>query len=281
MRYSTSYPDSSDRGAVLRSDALLFSGGRLANTDDLGLEAIGVAVGRHGRPIVDDVFRTSVPHIYAAGDVVGFPALASTSMEQGRVAVAAAFPFEREHAGRADLVSLEGTIPYPVLPYGIYTIPSVSMIGQTEDQARASGRPCVVGRASYAQQDRGRMLGDTTGLLKLVCDADSRELLGVHIVGETAEELIHVGQACMHFRGTIEYFLRTVFNFPTLATLYKAAAYDVLTRLGPERGRLSHGEASRSWTMRAGSAGWGSRSILPTRSRPHRRWPRAKRGSVP
>jgi NAD(P) transhydrogenase len=232
------------RGTV-RSEALLFSGGRIANTDELGLEAIGVAVGRSGRPIVDEVFRTKVPHIFAAGDVLGFPGLASTGMEQGRVAVAAAFQFESEHAGRADVIPLEATMPYPVLPYGIYTIPSVSMIGQTEEQLRASGRPYAVGRASYEAQDRGRMIGDTNGMLKLVCDRDTRELLGVHIVGETAEELVHIGQACMHFHGTIEYFLRTVFNFPTLAALYKAAAYDVLTSMGPERGRFAHGEASR------------------------------------
>ncbi len=232
-------------GSVIISEALLFSGGRLANTDELGLDRIGVALGRSGRPLVDEVFRTSVPNVFAAGDVVGFPALASTGMEQGRVAVAAAFHFESEHAGRPDVVALEQTMPYPVLPYGIYTIPSVSMIGLTEEKLRASGRPYVVGRADYAGQDRGRMLGDCSGMLKLLCDATSREILGVHIVGETAEELIHIGQACMHFHGTIEYFLRTVFNFPTRATLYKAAAYDVLTSLGPERGRLGHGEASR------------------------------------
>lgn len=228
-----------DGGVTVRSEALLFSGGRIANTDQLGLDRIGVATGKNGRPVVDELFGTSVPHIYAAGDVIGFPALASTSMEQGRVAVAAAFHFEAEHAGRADTLTLEATMPYPLLPYGIYTIPSVSMVGQTEEQVAASGRPYAIGRASYAQQDRGRMIGDPSGLLKIVCDANSRELLGVHIVGETAEELIHIGQACMHFRGTIEYFLRTVFNFPTLGTLYKAAAYDVLTRLGPQRDQLS------------------------------------------
>ena len=239
---------STDRGTVIRSEALLFSGGRLANTDELGLDEIGVAVGRHGRPIVDQVFRTSVPHIFAAGDVIGFPALASTGMEQGRVAVAAAFHAGTEHAGRPDVPSLEETIPYPLLPYGIYTIPSVSMVGQTEDQLRASGRRYIVGRASYAAQDRGRMLGDTTGMLKLVCDADTRAVLGVHIVGETAEELIHLGQACMHFGGTIEYFLRTVFNFPTLATLYKLAAYDILKQLGPSAASL----VSRPHSARVG-----------------------------
>lgn len=224
-----------NRGIVVRAEALLFSGGRLANTEELDLARIGVAVGRQGRPVVDAVFRTSVPHIYAAGDVIGFPALASTSMEQGRVAVSAAFRFEEDYGDRADLVPLESTIPYPALPYGIYTIPSVSMVGQTEEQVAASGREYVVGRAAYAGQDRGRLLGDATGLLKMVCDRKTRELLGVHIVGETAEELIHIGQACMHFGGTIEYFLRTVFNFPTLAALYKAAAYDVLTNLRPQR----------------------------------------------
>ena len=117
-----------NRGTVVRAEALLFSGGRLANTEELDLAHIGVAVGRQGRPVVDAMFRTSVPHIYAAGDVIGFPALASTSMEQGRVAVSAAFRFEEEHGDRADLVPLEGTIPYPALPYGIYTIPSVSMV---------------------------------------------------------------------------------------------------------------------------------------------------------
>ncbi|HTM20307.1 MAG TPA: Si-specific NAD(P)(+) transhydrogenase [Kofleriaceae bacterium] len=232
-------------GTVVRTEALLFSGGRQANTEELGLERIGVQLGRMGRPVVDEVFRTSVPTIYAAGDVIGFPSLASASMEQGRVAVAAAFRFEEEQRDRADLVPLEGTIPYPLLPYGIYTIPSVSMVGQTEEQVAASGQAYLVGRASYAAQDRGPLVGDTGGLLKLVCDRASRRILGVHIVGETAEELIHLGQACMHFGGTLEYFVRTVFNFPTLATLYKQAAYDVLTSLGPQRDKLTYGQASR------------------------------------
>jgi len=231
-------------GETIACEALLFSGGRMANTDGLGLAEVGVALGKHGRPLVDATFRTSVPSIFAAGDVIGFPALASTGMEQGRVAVAAAFPLEEE-ANRPDVLPLDSTHPYPLLPYGIYTIPSVSMVGQSEDEVAASGRPYVVGRASYGDQDRGRLIGDPTGMLKLVCDPATREVLGVHIVGETAEELIHIGQACMHFRGTLEYFLRTVFNFPTLAALYKAAAYDVLIRLGPERQRLALGEASR------------------------------------
>ena len=231
-------------GETIACETLLFSGGRLANTEGLGLAEVGVALGKHGRPLVDATFRTSVPSIFAAGDVIGFPALASTGMEQGRVAVAAAFPFEQEES-RPDLLPLDSTHPYPLLPYGIYTIPSVSMVGQTEDEVAASGRPYTIGRASYGDQDRGRLIGDPTGMLKLVCDPASRRVLGVHIVGETAEELIHIGQACMHFGGTVEYFLRTVFNFPTLAALYKAAAYDVLIRLGPARERFALGEASR------------------------------------
>ena len=228
-----------DKGTVVQSEALLFSGGRTANTDTLGLREIGVELGRHGRPVVDAALRTSVPHIFAAGDVIGFPGLASTGMEQGRIAVSSAFAIEEQFGGRADLAPAQGAFPGPLLPYGVYTIPSVSMVGLTEEQVATSGRPYAVGRASYARQDRGPLVGDTTGLLKLVCDAKTRELLGVHIVGETAEELIHLGQACMCLGGGIDYFLRTVFNFPTLAALYKAAAYDVLTHLGPERDRFA------------------------------------------
>jgi NAD(P) transhydrogenase len=219
-------------GPPIEADAVLFAGGRLANTDGLGLEAIGVALGRQGRPAVDAVFRTSVPHVYAVGDVIGFPALASTSMEQGRVAIGHAL--RDEIAGRPDTIPAD-SLPYPLVPYGIYTIPSVSMVGHTETELRAAGRPYLVGTSSYARQARGHLIGDTSGRLKLLCDPETRRVLGVHIVGETAEELIHLGQACMHFDGTIEYFLRSVFNFPTLAGLYKSAAYDILQRIGARR----------------------------------------------
>jgi NAD(P) transhydrogenase len=121
------------------------------------------------------------------------------------------------------------------VPYGIYTIPSVSMVGATEAQLRAAGTPYLAGVSSYARHARGHLIGDTGGRLKLLCDPETRRVLGVHIVGETAEELIHLGQACMHFDGTIEYFLRSVFNFPTLAGLYKSAAYDILAQLGARR----------------------------------------------
>jgi len=219
-----------DRGTTFDAGAVLFAGGRLANTDGLGLETIGVDLGRQGRPVVDEFFRTSVPSVYAVGDVIGFPALASTSMEQGRVAVAHAL---RELlATRRDVLPLDESLPYPLLPYGLYTLPSVAMVGKTEAQLRAEGTPYVAGVGSYAKHARGHLIGDTSGRLKLLADPASHRILGVHIVGETAEELIHIGQACMHFGGTIDYFLRTVFNFPTLAGLYKSAAYEILQKLG-------------------------------------------------
>jgi NAD(P) transhydrogenase len=216
-----------------RAEVLLYAGGRIANTEALDLERIGVELGRNGRPVVNEHFQTTVPHVYAAGDVIGFPALASTSMEQGRVAVTHAFLRDASFADREDFIRVEDVRPYPLLPYGIYTIPSVSAVGQTEAQVAASGRPYVVGRARYADRPRGPLAGDTSGLLKLLADRTTRRVLGVHIVGEQAEELIHLGQACMHFEGTFEYFLRSVFNFPTLASLYKSAAYDALASLAP------------------------------------------------
>jgi NAD(P) transhydrogenase len=216
-------------GRVVESEAVLFCGGRLANTDDLGLERIGVQVARQGRPVVDENFSTNVPGVYAVGDVVGFPALASTSMEQGRVAVGHAL--RDELSSRKDVLAFDDSRPYPLLPYGLYTIPSVAMVGKTEVQLRAENQAYVVGVSSYAKHARGHLLGDVGGRLKLLADPASGRVLGVHIVGETAEELVHVGQACMHYEGTIHYFLRTVFNFPTLAGLYKSAAYDVLQKL--------------------------------------------------
>lgn len=216
-------------GRELRGDALLFSGGRIANTDGLDAELAGVELGHKGRPVVNEVFQTSAPHVYAVGDVIGFPSLASTAMEQGRVA--AAHAFAGDLGDRGDVMPIDACAPYPLIPIGIYTVPSASMVGQTEEQVAASGRPYVVGRAPYSTRDRGLLIGDPNGLLKLVCDRERREVLGVHVVGEQAEELIHVGQACMHFGGGLEYFLRTVFNFPTLASLYKRAAYDVLSQL--------------------------------------------------
>ena len=218
-----------DDGETIEAEAVLFASGRLANTDDLGLERIGVELGRQGRPVVDAAFRTNVPNVYAVGDVIGFPALASTSMEQGRVAVGHAL--KEEIRARPDALPFDDSIPYPLLPYGLYTIPSVAYVGKTETQLRAENIPYVAGVASYARNPRGHLIGDTSGRLKILADPSSKKVLGVHIVGETAEELVHIGQACMHFDGTIHYFLRTVFNFPTLAALYKSASYDVLQKL--------------------------------------------------
>lgn len=216
-------------GRVVESEAVLFCGGRLANTEELGLELIGVEVARSGRPVVDANYMKNVPGVYAVGDVIGFPALASTSMEQGRVAVGHALRDELQN--RKDVLAFDDSHPYALVPYGLYTIPSVAMVGKTEIQLRAENEPYVVGVSGYSRHARGHLIGDTGGRLKLLAHPKTGRLLGVHIVGETAEELVHVGQACMHYEGTIHYFLRSVFNFPTLASLYKSAAYDVLQKL--------------------------------------------------
>jgi len=234
------------KGTAVQSEALLFCGGRLGQTEGLGLEAAGITPLHNGRITVDAVYRTSVPNIYAVGDVIGFPGLASTAMEQGRVAVGHAFGIDPGPTARKPTDGTTGalldrqrfpeTTTFPLLPYGIYTIPGVSTVGKTEDQARADGHEVLIGRSYHADLDRGRLLGAGAGMCKLVCERDSLKLLGVHIVGASAEELIHIGQACMYFGGTIEYFLRTVFNFPTLSALYKTAAYDALTRRPKGRG---------------------------------------------
>ena len=176
-----------------------------------------------GRIAVDEHFRTTAPSVLAAGDVIGFPALASTSMEQARVAVCQAFGF----AYKRQVSSL--------IPYGLYTIPEVSMVGESEDSLRTAGGSYLVGRAMFRGNARAQIAGDTTGLLKLLFDPQTRALLGVHIIGERACELIHIGQMCMQFNGTIDAFIDNVFNFPTIADAYKYAAYDGLQAL--ERAR--------------------------------------------
>ena len=160
-----------------------------------------------------------MPHIYAVGDVIGFPALASTSMDQGRVAVCHAFGFDYKTKLGAHL------------PYGIYTIPECSMVGASEQELRTSGRPYAIGLAGYEGNARAQLVGDPDGLLKLVFDPHDRTLLGVHIVGQRASELVHVGMAVMQLGGTIDVFIDAVFNYPTLGELYKYAAYDGLDRL--------------------------------------------------
>lgn len=206
-------------GTALESDCLLFAAGRGGNTANLGLDKVGIDVDKRGLIPVNDEYRTAVPHIFAAGDVIGFPALASTSMEQGRVAACHAFGLEYKQSMST------------VLPYGIYTIPEVSAVGETEESAREKGLEVVVGSALYANNARGMITGDHDGITKLVVEKGSRRLIGVHVIGERATELVHIGQTAMLSNATINLFIEMVFNFPTLAESYKYAAYDCLRQL--------------------------------------------------
>jgi NAD(P) transhydrogenase len=199
-------------------DTLLYAVGRQGNVDELNLAAAGLAADNRGRIPVNEHYQTSQPHIYAVGDVIGFPSLASVSMEQGRIAAAQAFGFQV-------------TTNPAVYPYGIYTIPEISFIGKTEEQLTDEDVPYEVGLAFYREIARGQIRGDTTGRLKLIFHRETKELLGVHIIGEGASELLHIGQAVMILGGTIEYFVNTVFNYPTLAECYKAAAFNGLNKL--------------------------------------------------
>lgn len=209
------------KGVTWRADKLLVAAGRVGNVAGLGLETIGARVDERGRLLVDAAFRTSVPNVFAAGDVIGFPALASTGMEQGRLAAQCAF-------GVLDRAELD-----KVLPYGLYTIPEVGAIGASEEEARAKNLDHAIGRAWYRENARGEIVGDVHGLLKLIFDRKTHQILGVHIVGEKATELVHIGQAVMELGGTIDYFTRVVMNFPTLSTLYKRAAMNGLEHLSP------------------------------------------------
>ncbi len=208
-------------GKELSATCVLHSIGRTGATDGLHLERAGLAADDRGRLVVDPEFRTRVPHVFAVGDVVGFPALASTSMEQGRMAACHAFGHPHE------------VIP-SLFPYGIYSVPGISMVGKTEEELTKANVPYESGRASYREIARGHILGDRTGLLKLLFHRESRKILGVHIVGAESYELIHIGQAVMAFGGTIDYFVNTVFNYPTFAEAYKTAAFDGVNRVGTE-----------------------------------------------
>ncbi|HSP14417.1 MAG TPA: Si-specific NAD(P)(+) transhydrogenase [Thermoanaerobaculia bacterium] len=210
-------------GTSMVVDILLYAAGRVSNTADLHLEAAGVQTGKRGLLPVNERYQTSTPNIYAAGDVIGFPALASTSMEQARVAMVHAFDLKYKTRVAANL------------PYGIYTIPELSTIGLTEEQCREKGMNIEVGRAFYRSNARGQIIGDTKGMIKLVFDAEDLRLLGVHIVGENASEILHIGMMVMQFGGTINAFIESVFNFPTLSEAYKYAAYDGLGSLARER----------------------------------------------
>jgi NAD(P) transhydrogenase len=202
----------------IHTNTLMYAVGREGATRDLNLESIGLTPDQRGRLFVNAHFQTSIPHIYAAGDVIGFPALASTSMQQGRHASCHAF-------GVSDRTDTD------LLPFGIYAIPEISMVGKNEEELAREDVPYGVGIARYREIARGQLIGDETGMLKLLFHRQSRELLGVHAIGEGATELIHIGQAVMAFKGRLEYFIDTVFNYPTLAECYKVAALDGINRL--------------------------------------------------
>jgi NAD(P) transhydrogenase len=210
-----------ESGKRLIGDTVLYAAGRVGDTDDLNLEAAGLERDDRGRLWCDENHRTWVPHIYGAGDVVGFPALASVAMEQGRRAICHAFgmPFEGcRH-----------------MPYGLYTIPEISMVGKNEEQLTHERVPYETGVARFREIARGQILGDTMGMLKLLFHRTTRKLLGVHAIGESATEIVHIGQSVMAFDGTIDYFRDTVFNYPTMAECYKVAAFDGLNKLYLDR----------------------------------------------
>lgn len=209
-----------ETGEVLTPDTVLFAAGRVGNTEELGLERVGVETDDRGRIRVDEHFETSVPGIYAAGDVIGPPALASVSTEQGRVAACHAFD-----------IPFKETVD-PLAPYGVYSIPEIAMVGMTEDAAKTSGTDYEVGRSWFKDNPRSAIAGTEHGLVKLVLERSSRALLGAHIVGEEAAELIHVPQEVLHGGGTIDRFIDSTYNVPTRSEAFKYAAYDALGRLG-------------------------------------------------
>ncbi len=215
-----------DSGRHLVTDMVLFAAGRMGATDTLNLEAIGLEADSRGRLKVNpETFQTSVPNIYAAGDVVGFPSLASTSMEQGRIAARVA-------------IGAVAKEPQKYFPYGIYAVPEISTCGLTEEEMKERGIPYECGIARFRETSRGHIMGLDTGLLKLIFSLKTRRLLGVHIVGEGATELVHIGQAVLNLKGTVEYFVENTFNYPTLAEAYKIAGLDAWNRMGDIKSEL-------------------------------------------
>jgi NAD(P) transhydrogenase len=209
-------------GTVLECEKLLFAAGRVGATQGLGLENIGLDADPRGALAVNEHYQTKIENVYAVGDVIGFPALASTSMEQARVAACHAFGIGYKKAVDS------------LLPYGIYTIPEVSCVGETEESAAAQKLDCVVGRAFFKDNARGLIQGDVDGMIKLIVSRSSRKLLGVHILGDRATELVHIGQAVMALGGTVDVLIQMVFNYPTLAETYKYAAYSALGALAKQ-----------------------------------------------
>jgi NAD(P) transhydrogenase len=207
-----------ESGKQVHGEALLYSVGRQTNSDLLNLPGAGLEADERGRLKVNEHYQTAVPHIYAAGDVIGFPSLASTSMEQGRLA--SCHMFGEACESRTEF-----------LPYGVYTIPEISMVGKTEEELTAAKVPYEVGRSKFAELAKGQMLGDEVGMLKILFDPKTRRLFGVHAIGERAAEIIHIGQAVLALGGTIDYFRDTTFNYPTMAEAYKVAGLDGLNKL--------------------------------------------------
>ena len=206
-------------GRVVQADMLLFAAGRVGSTEALNLPAAGLEVDKRGRIAVSpETLQTAVPHIYAAGDVIGFPSLASTSMEQGRLVACHAFGTLSPHAPES-------------FPYGIYSVPEISMVGMAEEEVRAKDIPYECGVARFRETSRGHIMGIESGMMKLIFSTESRRLLGAHIVGEGATELIHIGQAVLNLKGTIDYFIENTFNYPTLAEAYKIAGLDAWNRM--------------------------------------------------
>ncbi|MFT4158453.1 Si-specific NAD(P)(+) transhydrogenase [Shinella sp.] len=209
-----------DNGRHVTCDMVLYAAGRVGATDSLNLAAAGLTADSRGRLSVNpETFQTEVPHIYAAGDVVGFPSLASTSMEQGRIAARVA-------------VGAIAKEPPKYFPYGIYAVPEISTCGLTEEEVKERGIPYECGMARFRETSRGHIMGLDSGLLKMIFSLKTRRLLGVHIVGENATELVHIGQAVLNLKGTVEYFVENTFNYPTLAEAYKIAGLDAWNRMG-------------------------------------------------
>jgi len=212
-----------DDGRQIQAEMLLFTAGRVGAVENLGLEKVGIECDSRGRLVVDkDSLQTSQPNIYAAGDIIGFPALASTSMEQGRQAACHAFGVPINTSRNS-------------FPLGIYSIPEIASIGLSEEDARKQGFQVEIGIARFQETSRGHILGNCKGMLKCIFDLNERKLLGVHIVGEGATELIHIGQAVINLGGGIDYLSDNVFNFPTLAEAYKVAALDAYNRMPKPR----------------------------------------------
>ena len=207
-----------DSGKVVRGDTFLYAVGRQTNSDTLNLDNIGLNTDARGRISVDENFKTEIENIYAAGDVIGFPALAATLMEQGRLA-------------SCNMFCSPATSSHELLPYGIYTIPEISMVGKTEQELTRDKIPYEFGTARYDELAKGQILGAKSGFLKILFDPKTLKILGVHIIGDQATELIHIGQVVLSLGGTVEYFRDTVFNYPTLAEAYKVAALNGLNKL--------------------------------------------------